>query len=191
MKSIFILFLLFSMSYADIDKVEIFSNSSIVETIINNHSDVAQGNLNIDESSLNNSNFDLYSSIDNVEISNSTISQSEISLENSLIGNSDITTNSSISNGSGNMLIIDATLVQGKINLQGSSINNSKIAINSSIENTTIENATVNQCSLYITDRANLSNKNIHGSCSMKNSKIRGGVDLSQALIIFDNKKGR
>jgi hypothetical protein len=187
MKPILIFFLLSYLGYADIDKVEILSNSSIVETTIKNHSDVTQGNLNIDESSLNNSNFTLYSSIDDAEISNSIISQSAIYLENSLIGNSDITTNSSISNGSGNMYIIDATLIQGKINLQSSSINNSKIAINSSIENSTIENATVNQCSLYLGSRATLSNKDIHGSCSMKNSKIRGGVNLTQALMIFDN----
>lgn len=187
MKSILIFFSLFCLSYANIDNVDIVSNSSIVETEINNHSDVIQGNFKINESSVKNSRFDLHSSIDEAEISDSIISQSEILLENSLIENSNISSQSRIDNDLGEMSIINATLVQSKIYLRSGSINNSDISIESSIENTIIENAHVNQCSLYITSKNNFSNKNIHGSCSMKNSKIRGGVNLTQALMIFEN----
>ena len=169
---------------SSVSETDFYSDSKIVDADIKNSSIVLQGALLVSNSGeVKNSSFTLNSSIDNAVINNSTLSQNEIVVDHATVDNLTINGTHTIHNSTVN--ITNSTVIQGKLSvIENSMFQNSTIDMTSSIDGADITDSTVDLCSLYISNGANVSGANIDGTCIMNNVKIRNATVVSGAVVV-------
>jgi len=166
---------------------DIFVNNQLLESYIQNGSHVKQGTVKITNSGeIKESSFNLSNTINGATIDSTTLSQSEIMVENATVNSLTFIGVHTIANENESISIINSNVTQGKLSvIGGSSLSNSIIDMSSNIDDTTITNSSVDLCSVYLSNGANVKEANIHGECSMEESTITGATVTQGSVVIY------
>ena len=176
------------INQSDVSRTNFYSDSEIINSRIEDDSVVTQGTLHVTHSGiLQSSTFTLTSSINDARIEDSsTVSQNEIEINHATIDNLLMSGMHTIHNDSGSVSMVNSTVTQGKLSvIDNSTLENSTINMTSSIDKTSLTDATVDLCSIYIRNGANVSNVDIDGTCSMDSVQITGANVVQGAVVVY------
>ncbi len=166
----------------------IYSNAEVVSSYIKNDSNIKQSVISIKNSSLiEDSSFILNSSISNASINSSNISQNEVDIDSATVDNLTLTGNHTIYDDTQTVNIINSHIIQGKLSMRdSSSLTDSTINMSSNIDHSNISNSSIDLCSVYVKNGANISNTNIDGTCDMDSVDITGANLTEGAIIVYN-----
>ncbi len=166
---------------------KILVNNQLLESHIQNSSHIKQGTVKItDSGEIKESSFNLSNTINGATIDSTTLSQSEIMVEHSTVNGLTFTGVHTIANENESISITNSDVTQGKLSVIGSSnLTNSTIDMHSNIDDTTITDSSIDLCSVYLSNGADVDGADIHGECSMEESTITGTNFTQGSIVVY------